>query len=75
MTTVELSQKPAIDIFAAQAAKKSPSLTELAWRRFRKDKLAMFGLFLLVLLGTMAVLATPLSEFVTRYSPEKIQPL
>lgn len=75
MTTVELSQKPAIDIFAAQAAKKSPSLTELAWRRFRKDRLAMFGLFLLVILGSMALLATPLSEYVTKYSPEKIQPL
>jgi len=67
------SQLP--DIFAAEAAKKSPGLAELAWRRYRRDRLAMTGLFLLVVLLLIALLATPISDFVTQYAPEKINPL
>ena len=73
-TTVNLSQGVP-DIFAAQAARKSPGLAELAWRRFRRDRLAMAGAVALILLGLIALLATPLSDNVTRYAPEKINPL
>src|SRR5712691_6251893 len=73
-TTAHVSQSLP-DIFAAQAAQKSPGLAELAWRRFRRDKLAMLGASALLILGLTALLATPISEYVTRYSPEKIAPL
>jgi len=73
-TTINLSQGVP-DIFAAQAARKSPGLAEMAWRRFRRDRLAMAGAVALILLGLIALLATPLSENVTRYAPEKINPL
>jgi peptide/nickel transport system permease protein len=73
-TTINISQGVP-DIFAAQAARKSPGLAEMAWRRFRRDRLAMAGALAVVILGLIALLATPLSENVTRYSPEKINPL
>ncbi len=73
-TTASISQALP-DIFVAQAAKRSPGLLELAWRRFRRDKLAMAGATVLSVLGLMAILATPLSDNVTHYSPERINPL
>ncbi|MBI5876254.1 MAG: ABC transporter permease [Chloroflexi bacterium] len=74
-TAAQTSPSPLPDIFAAEAAKKSPSLTELAWHRFRRDKLAMTGMFLLILLTLIAALATPISDNITQYSFEKISPL
>jgi peptide/nickel transport system permease protein len=73
-TAVNISQGVP-DIFAAQAARKSPGLAELAWRRFRRDRLAMAGAAALLILSAIALLATPLSDNVTRYAPEKINPL
>jgi peptide/nickel transport system permease protein len=73
-TAVNISQGVP-DIFAAQAARKSPGLAELAWRRFRRDRLAMAGAAALFILSAIALLATPLSDNVTRYAPEKINPL
>jgi peptide/nickel transport system permease protein len=73
-TTINISQGVP-DIFAAQAARKSPGLAEMAWRRFRRDRLAMAGAVALIILGLIALLATPLSDNVTRYAPEKINPL
>lgn len=73
-TTLDISQGVP-DIFAAQAARKSPGLAALAWRRFRRDRLAMAGAVALIVLGLVALLATPLSDNVTRYAPEKINPL
>ena len=73
-TTANISQGVP-DIFAAQAARKSPGLAELAWRRFRRDRLAMAGAVALLILSAIALLATPLSDNVTRYTPEKINPL
>ena len=63
------------DIFALQAARKSPGLTALAWRRFRRDRLAMAGAFIFFLLSLIALLATPISDNFTHYTPEKISPL
>lgn len=63
------------DIFALQAMRKSPGLAELAWRRFRRDKLAMTGAIIMLLLGLLALLATPISDNFTHFAPEKIDPL
>ncbi|MEP7200713.1 MAG: ABC transporter permease [Chloroflexota bacterium] len=71
--TAHVSNLP--DIFAAQANKKSPGLTTLAWRRFRRDKLAMAGAGVLLVLSLTAIFATPLAENVIRFAPEKIDPL
>jgi peptide/nickel transport system permease protein len=73
-TTAKLSQGLP-DIFAAQAMQKSPGLAEMAWQRFRRDKLAMAATFILLILGLIALFATPISDNITRYSPEKINPL
>jgi peptide/nickel transport system permease protein len=73
-TTIDISQGVP-DIFAAQAARKSPGLAELAWRRFRRDRLAMAGAVVLTILTLIALLATPLSNNVTRFTPEKVSPL
>lgn len=71
-TTATISQ-PLPDIFAAQAALKSPGLLALAWRRFWRDKLAVVGTAVLLLLGLMALLATPLASEVTHFQPEQIE--
>ncbi|MBI3915338.1 MAG: ABC transporter permease [Chloroflexi bacterium] len=63
------------DIFAAEASKKTASLLELAWRRFKRDKLAMAGAGVLVVLTALAILATPISDYLTRYDPNKVNPL
>jgi peptide/nickel transport system permease protein len=63
------------DIFAAQAALKSPGLVRLAWRRFRRDRLAMAGTLVMLFFALLAIFATPLSDNVTRFSPERVQPL
>lgn len=54
-------------------APSSPSLLRLTWLRFRRDRLALVGLILLVGLLALAVCATPISELVTRYQPEQIE--
>lgn len=61
--------------FAAEAARSSPGLAELAWRRFKRDKLAMSGAIVLVILGLLAIFATPISLYVTRFDPDKVLPL
>ena len=63
------------DIFAAQAALKSPGLVRLAWQRFRRDRLAMAGTLVMLFFALLAIFATPLSDNVTRFTPEGIQPL
>ncbi|MBI1801564.1 MAG: ABC transporter permease [Chloroflexi bacterium] len=52
---------------------KSPGLLALAWRRFWRDKLAVVGTAVLLLLGLMALLATPLASEVTHFQPEQIE--
>jgi len=52
---------------------KAPGLIEMAWQRFRRDKLAMLGSVMLILLISMALSAPLLSRYVTRFSPEQIE--
>ncbi len=73
-TSAQISQSLP-DAFALQAQQKSPGLAQLAWRRFRRDKLAMLGALVLLLLGLFAIFATPISDSITQFSPEKINPL
>lgn len=73
-TTAPISQGVP-DIFALQAAQKSPGLALLAWRRFQRDRLAMTGAAIMLALGLIALLATPISDNITHFSPEKINPL
>lgn len=54
-------------------AQKTPGLAELAWRRFRRDKLAMLGTAVLLLLVSMSLCAPLLSRHVTRFTPEDIE--
>jgi peptide/nickel transport system permease protein len=61
------------DPFAEYANKKSPGLLELAWRRFRRDKLAMAGAAVLILLSLIAIFATPISDNFTQYRLEQIE--
>lgn len=50
-----------------------PGLAELAWRRFRHDKLAMLGGLVLIVLLLMSLCAPLLSRYVTRFTPEDIE--
>lgn len=51
----------------------APGLLEMAWQRFRRDKLAMAGTVVLVLLILMALSAPLLATYVTTYTPEQIE--
>jgi peptide/nickel transport system permease protein len=55
------------------AAKETPGFLNLAWQRFRRDKLAMFGAAIMILLTLSAITAPLLSRYVTRYTPEQIE--
>jgi peptide/nickel transport system permease protein len=51
----------------------TPGLLEMAWQRFRRDKLALAGTAVLILLIVVALSAPILSRYVTRYTPEQIE--
>jgi peptide/nickel transport system permease protein len=50
-----------------------PGLLEMAWQRFRRDRLAIAGTAVLILLITLALSAPLLARYVTRYTPEQIE--
>jgi peptide/nickel transport system permease protein len=78
MTASTLSRdapRCAADTFTTTAPQKSPNLAALAWRRFKRDRLALAALGALTALGLMALLATPLSTYITGFEPDKVQPL
>jgi len=52
---------------------RTPRLLDMAWQRFRRDKLAMGGTAVLILLLGLALSAPLLSRYVTRYTPEQIE--
>jgi peptide/nickel transport system permease protein len=51
----------------------TPSLLEMAWQRFRRDKLAMAGTATLILLVALALSAPLLAHRVIGYTPEQIE--
>jgi peptide/nickel transport system permease protein len=53
--------------------KEAPGLARLAWRRFRRDKLALTGAAIIIVLILLAVGAPLLAKYVTRYTPEQIE--
>jgi peptide/nickel transport system permease protein len=54
-------------------AKEAPGFAGLAWRRFRRDKLAFFGAAIMIILILTALGAPLFSEYVTHYTPEQIE--
>jgi peptide/nickel transport system permease protein len=52
---------------------ETPGLVALAWRRFRRDKLAMLGALVILLLVLTAICAPLLSRYVTGFKPEQIE--
>lgn len=54
------------------AGEEPPGLARLAWRRFRRDKLAILGGAVMLILILMVLGAPLLSQYVTRYTPEHI---
>jgi peptide/nickel transport system permease protein len=53
--------------------RETPSLMAMAWQRFRRDKLAMLGGAIMIILILAAVGAPLLSKYVTRYTPQQIE--
>ena len=51
----------------------TPGLLEMAWQRFRRDKLAMAGTAVLILLVAVSLSAPLLARYVTGYTPEQIE--
>ena len=52
---------------------ETPGLMKMAWQRFRRDKLAMAGGAVIIILVLAAICAPLLSKYVTRYTPEEIE--
>lgn len=53
--------------------RETPGLMTMAWRRFRRDKLAMLGGAIMIILILAAIGAPLLSKYVTHYTPQKIE--
>jgi peptide/nickel transport system permease protein len=53
--------------------REAPGVMRLAWRRFRRDKLAMVGGFVMILLVLSAIAAPLISQHVTQFTPEEIE--
>jgi len=53
--------------------KETPSLLRLAWQRFRRDKLAIVGGVVMIILSLVAVSAPLLSKHVTGFTPQQIE--
>jgi len=52
---------------------ETPGLLEMAWQRFRRDRLAMLGGTILLILVVLAIGAPLLSKYVTHYTPQQIE--
>jgi peptide/nickel transport system permease protein len=53
--------------------KETPGLMAMAWQRFRRDKLAMAGGAIVIILVVAAICAPLLSKYVTKYTPQQIE--
>ena len=65
-------ERAATEVWFSEA-QDAPGLTRLAWRRFRRDKLALIGAAIMIILILLAVGAPFLSQHVTRYTPRQIE--
>jgi peptide/nickel transport system permease protein len=52
---------------------ETPGLMEMAWQRFRRDKLAMLGLAVLATLVVLSLSAPLLSRWVIGFAPEQVE--
>lgn len=52
---------------------ETPGLLEMAWQRFRRDRLAMVGTAVLLLLILLSVCAPLVSRHITGFTPEQIE--
>ncbi len=57
----------------AQEMRETPGMLSLAWRRFRRDKLALIGGFVMIILILAALGAPLISAHVTRFTPQQIE--
>lgn len=53
--------------------RKTPGLMTMAWQRFRRDRLAMVGGAIMIILILAALGAPLLSKHITHYTPQKIE--
>ncbi|MGA9350498.1 MAG: ABC transporter permease [Anaerolineae bacterium] len=53
--------------------RKTPGLMTMAWQRFRRDRLAMVGGAIMIILILAAIGAPLLSKYITHYTPQKIE--
>lgn len=52
---------------------ETPGLVRMAWQRFRRDKLALVGTTIMIILILLSIGAPLLSKYVTRYAPERLE--
>jgi peptide/nickel transport system permease protein len=52
---------------------ETPGLLEMAWQRFRRDRLAMVGTAALLLLIILSVCAPLVSKYITGFTPQQIE--
>ena len=71
--TRNTAQEAALADLRAWEERETPGLLQMAWQRFRRDKLAMLGGIIVIILVLAAIGAPLLSRYVTRYTPEKIE--
>lgn len=57
----------------AQEMRETPGMLTFAWRRFRRDKLALIGGFVMIILILAALGAPLISAHVTRFTPQQIE--
>jgi peptide/nickel transport system permease protein len=68
-----IAQRAAVSNQQTWEERESPGLLQMAWQRFRRDKLAMLGGAIVIILLLLAVGAPLVSKYVTRYTPQQIE--
>ena len=68
--TSAIGNRASLDRKTLERTGKPRTYLGMAWRRFRHNKLAMTGLFVVVLMIVLALSAGLISEYVTKYTPE-----
>ena len=68
--TSAIGNRASLDRKTLERTGKPRTYLGMAWRRFRHNKLAMTGLFVVVLMIVLALSAGLISEYVTKHTPE-----